>query len=135
MKSKRLICLMLCALLLTGCAAQDAPLLAAAPTLAPDSTAFAAPIGDAGLMHSTPAAYVLSSPDGQRLLYTYQDTPLDRSQHPAEAIVSQLLKAESTAAAQAQLAEHFLNTGVTHWQDPPLQGRKLLPFYLHRRLL
>ena len=101
MKSKRLICLMLCALLLTGCAAQDAPLPAAAPTLAPDSTAFAAPIGDAGLMHSTPAAYVLSSPDGQRLLYTYRDTPLDRSQHPAEAIVSQLLKAESTAAARA----------------------------------
>lgn len=88
-KLRTMLCLLLCALLLTGCTAAPAGLPAA--TLPPVSTGPEAPIGDAGLQHQQIVPLYLPSIDGQRLLTFFDTLTLSYEQHPAETILRALL--------------------------------------------
>lgn len=86
---RRMLCLALCCLLLTGCSFSpvESP-SAALPTAAagPD-----APIGDAGLQRETIVPLHLPSLDGQTLLTFYATLSLPLDRHPAEGILQALL--------------------------------------------
>ena len=99
MKIRRILCLLMCLLLLTSCTSQ--PDEAPVPTLPPHAAEYTAPIGDAGLNHETIAVLYLPSLDGQRLLSFYETLTLSRSQHPAEAIVRALLNHEGNSRVRA----------------------------------
>ena len=88
-KHLRLICLLLCVFLLTGCTA-GTPLhtSSALPTAAPGP---AAPIGDAGLRQESVVPLHLPSLDGQSLLTFYERMLLPLDRHPAETILTALL--------------------------------------------
>ena len=68
--AKRVICALLC-VLLTGCAAKDAP--AQAPVLPAVPAVPEAPLGDAGLTREVIVPLYLPSQDGQTLL-TVEET-------------------------------------------------------------
>lgn len=90
MKLKRIVCILCCMLLLTGC---TAPQVSPAPALSlPAAPEIAnAPLGDAGLVHEDVVALYLPSQDGQQLLTIYEPVELSHSQHPAQAILRTLL--------------------------------------------
>ena len=105
-KLTRLLCLLLSALLLTGCTvdATDEP---AVPGLPPVEADDAAPLGDAGLQHESIAVMYLPSLDGQGLLAYYEPLTLTHAQHPAESILRALLAFEGNSRVRA------LGDGVT----------------------
>ena len=86
---RSLMCLMLCALLLTSCASNSSvsPLV----TLPPASPGPQAPLGDAGLQREVIVPLHLPSLDGQTLLTFYETMTLSWEQHPAENILQALL--------------------------------------------
>lgn len=86
---KRLLCLMLCAGLLTGCTAKEAPSPSAARLTVPASPE--APVGDAGLAQEVIVPLHLPSQDGQTLLTFYEPMRLPRDQHPAQSVLLALL--------------------------------------------
>lgn len=95
----QLLCLLLCALLLTGCTAQPAPLTGAAlPSPVPGPEA---PLGDAGLRRDTIVPLHLPSPDGQTLLTFYETMSLSLDRHPAESILQALLAHEGNSRVDA----------------------------------
>lgn len=104
MKRIRLLCLLLCLTLLTGCSiAPSVPPQATEPL--PDLPAhrqpFTAPIGDAGLQHETVSALYLPSSDGQRLLAFYEPLPMTWGQHPAHTVVPALLSHAGNSRVQS----------------------------------
>lgn len=94
-----LICLLLCAALLTSCTRETS----APPTitLPPISAGPEAPIGDAGLQYESLVALHLPSLDGQSLLTFYETLPFSRDQHPAEAILRALLNHEGNSRVRS----------------------------------
>lgn len=90
-----LVCLLLCAALMSACTA--APSTLPALTLPPVSTGPEAPIGDAGLQHEALVALYLPSLDGQSLLTFYETLLLSHDQHPAEVILRALLSHEGNS--------------------------------------
>lgn len=98
-KHSLLICLLLLAVLLTSCTAdqQRSPV----PSLPPVSASPEAPLGDAGLQHEVLAALQLPSLDGQSLLAFYEPLTLSRDQHPAEPILRALLNHEGNSRVRA----------------------------------
>ena len=84
-----LVCLALCAILLTGCTADTTVL--PAQTLPPAAPGPEAPIGDAGLQYEVIVPLYLPSLDGQSLLTFYETLTISRDQHPAETILRSLL--------------------------------------------
>ena len=90
---KRILCLLLACLLLTGCTTpqEDAPPAASLAASLPEEVAPAAPIGDAALAYSATAALWLPSVDGQQLQTVYQTLSFTYSLHPAETILRALL--------------------------------------------
>lgn len=103
MRSKRMLCLMLCALLLVGCT--SAPQESAAPlpraTLPAVASGYSAPIGDAGLSYESIAALCLPSRDGQQLLTFYETLTFSYSLHPAETILRALLAHEGNSRVRS----------------------------------
>lgn len=100
--SKRLsalVCLLLCAAMLTACAPEHAALPEI--TLPPPSAGPDAPIGDAGLQHASLVALHLPSLDGQSLLTFYEPLTLSHDQHPAEAILRALLNHEGNSRVRS----------------------------------
>ncbi|MBQ7848858.1 MAG: GerMN domain-containing protein [Clostridia bacterium] len=102
MKRRRMLALLLAALMLSGCAApavmpEEFP---PADTTAAPASPYEAPIGDAGLSYEAQAALCLPSRDGQRLLTLYETLTFSYSQPPAETILRALLAHEGTARAQ-----------------------------------
>ncbi len=93
------LCLLLCALLMIGCTADTATLPAL--SLPPVAQGPEAPIGDAGLEHSTIVPLYLPSLDGQSLLTFYETLTFTRTQHPAEAILRALLAHEGNSRVQS----------------------------------
>lgn len=89
--NKRLVCLLLALLMLTGCQAPIENTSVPAHTLPPAEARYAAPSGFDGLKHTATVPLFLPSRDGQRLLTEYVTLPLDHSRHSAEAIVQALL--------------------------------------------
>lgn len=88
-KLRALVCLLLCAVFLTGCTATAPSLPAPAlPAASPDPEA---PIGDAGLQREAIVPLHLPSLDGQDLLTFYDIMFLPQDRHPAEAILTALL--------------------------------------------
>ena len=87
---KCLLCLMLCASLLTSCTAKDAPTPAAALPTAPAGPE--APVGDAGLAREVIVPLHLPSLDRQTLLTVYETMRLPGDQHPAQSILQALLE-------------------------------------------
>ncbi len=84
-----LICLLLCAALLTGCTAT--PSTPSTPgQLPPQPAAPEAPIGDAGLQHETIVPLYLPSRDGQHLLTFFETLTLSYDRHPAESVLNAL---------------------------------------------
>lgn len=96
--SFRVICLLLCLLMLGGCTAK--PVLQPSITLPPASPGPEAPLGDAGLQHEVIIPLYLPSLDGQTLLTTYEKLILPRDQHPAQAILRALLSHEGNSRVQ-----------------------------------
>lgn len=90
-----LVCLLLCAALLSSCTA--APSALPSLTLPPVSAGPEAPIGDAGLQHETLVTLHLPSLDGQTLLTLYQPLHLSYDQHPAETILRALLNHQGSS--------------------------------------
>lgn len=107
MMNKRILCLLLCAMLLTGCTSVQSNVQTTAPTLPPAEAKYDAPVGDEGLLHTATAALYLPSTDGQRLLTRYTTLSLDHAQHSAEALVQALLAQSVTNETQS------LGNGVT----------------------
>lgn len=91
MRHRKLLSLLLAALLLGGCAAPEAAQPAPIAALPAPADPYTAPLGDAGLAHEALTAMYLPSADGQQLLAYYDTLPLTYSQHPAEAVVRALL--------------------------------------------
>ncbi|MBQ8200915.1 MAG: GerMN domain-containing protein [Clostridia bacterium] len=89
MNSRRILCLFLSTLLLTGCV--HTPVAQPSATLPPARQPYEAPIGDVGLNHQSIAALYLPSLDGQQLLTFYEPLTLSHRQHPAETILRALL--------------------------------------------
>ena len=104
---KRLLCLMLCVLLLTGCTAQEAPsptvMLPSAPA-GPE-----APLGDAGLSQEVIVPLHLPSQDGQTLLTFYETMQLSRDQHPAQSVLQALLAHPGNSRVQPIAGEVALS--------------------------
>ena len=92
---RSLLCLLLCALLATGCSAS--PEVAPALTLPPIAPGPEAPVGDAGLQHEVIVPLYLPSHDGQTLLTFFATLTLSHDQHPAETILRALLAHEGNA--------------------------------------
>ncbi len=85
---RKLLCLLLCALL-TGCAATpNIQPSAALPSPVPGPEA---PIGDAGLRRDVIVPLYLPSQDGQTLLTFYERLSLPLDRHPAEGVLQALL--------------------------------------------
>ncbi len=83
-----LVCLMLCAMLLSSCASQSTAIPSA--TLPPASPGPQAPIGDAGLQREVIVPLYLPSLDGQSLLAFYEPLIFPQDQHPAGVILQAL---------------------------------------------
>ena len=83
------LCLMLCTMLLTGCAAPPPP--PASPTLPPAAPGPEAPIGDAALRQEAIIPLHLPARDGQTLLTVFETLTLPMDQHPAQSILTALL--------------------------------------------
>ena len=88
-KLRTLLCLLMCAALLTGCTA-TAPSLPT-PVLPAALVGPEAPIGDAGLQREAIVPLYLPSLDGQNLLTFYETLLLPQDRHPAETILTALL--------------------------------------------
>lgn len=88
-KLRPLLCLLLCAALLTGCTTK-APSLPA-PALPAGAPGPEAPIGDVGLQREAVVPLHLPSLDGQSLLTFYESLTLPQDRHPAETILTALL--------------------------------------------
>lgn len=88
-KLRVLLSLLLCAMLLTGCAT-DAP-TSSSPTLPPAVPGPEAPIGDAELRQEAIIPLHLPSQDGQTLLTVFEVMSLPGDQHPAQSILNALL--------------------------------------------
>lgn len=101
MKAKRFLALMLTALLLTGCTAQQGVQSPPAVSLPSEISPYTAPIGDAGLNHDATVVLYLPSADGQQLLTFYETLSLSYSQHPAETVVRALLTHEGNSRVRA----------------------------------
>ncbi len=86
-----LVCLALCAALLTGCTS-SAPVLLPAATLPPAAPAPEAPIGDAALQREAIVPLHLPSQDGQQLLTFFETLVLPWDRHPAETVLTALLR-------------------------------------------
>lgn len=99
MKSKRILSLTLCALLLTGCtsAPQEDTDSMPRPTLPATVSGYTAPIGDAGLTYEALTALCLPSRDGQQLLTFYDTLTFSYSLPPAETILRALLSHEGNS--------------------------------------
>lgn len=101
MNARRFLCLLLCALLLTGCSApKDSTAMLPRPTLPAVHSSFTAPIGDAGLSYEATAALCLPSRDKQQLLTFYEVLTFSYSLHPAETILRALLAHEGSSRVQ-----------------------------------
>ena len=88
-KTLRLVALMLCLMLLTGCSSSTTGLPALTlPAVQPGPEA---PLGDAGLQHEIIATLYLPSLDGQSLLTVFEPLTVSRAVHPAQAILQALL--------------------------------------------
>ena len=88
-KLRSFLCLMLCAMLLTGCTpTSPSP---ASPTLPPAAPGPEAPIGDAELQQEAIIPLHLPSQDGQTLLTVFETLALPLDQHPAQSILTALL--------------------------------------------
>ena len=83
------LCLMLCTMLLAGCAAPPPP--PASPTLPPAAPGPEAPIGDAALRQEAIIPLHLPARDGQTLLTVFETLNLPMDQHPAQSILTALL--------------------------------------------
>ena len=88
-KLRTLLCLLMCAALLTGCTTK-APSLPA-PALPAGAPGPEAPIGDVGLQREAVVPLHLPSLDGQSLLTFYESLTLPQDRHPAETILTALL--------------------------------------------
>ena len=88
-KLRTLLCLLLCAALLTGCTATEPSL--PAPILPAGGPGPEAPIGDVGLQREAVVPLHLPSLDGQSLLTFYESLTLPQDRHPAETILTALL--------------------------------------------
>lgn len=88
-KLRAIVCLLLCAALLTGCTATVPSL--PTPGLPAAVPGPEAPIGDAGLQREAIVPLHLPSLDGQSLLTFYETMFLPQDRHPAEAILTALL--------------------------------------------
>lgn len=99
--NKRILCLLLCAMLLTGCTSVQGNVQSTSPTLPPAEAKYEAPVGDSGLLHTATAALYLPSTDGQRLLTRYTTLTLDHARHSAEALVQVLLAQSATSDTQS----------------------------------
>lgn len=92
MKKTRLMALLICLCLLTGCTTAPAPEADPGeplPIAAPNASA--APIGDTGLSYEAIATLCLPARDGQQLLTIYEPLTFSYSIHPAETVVRALL--------------------------------------------
>lgn len=96
---RSLMCLLLCAMMLTGCSADTTHLPSL--TLAPAPAGPEAPIGDAGLQYEIIAPLYLPSLDGQSLLAFYEPLTISRDHHPAETILRALLAHPGNSRVQS----------------------------------
>lgn len=87
----KLLCVLLCAALTTGCVVPHALEEETPPALPAVAADDLAPLGDAGLQHEAIAVMYLPAHDRQSLLAFYDTLPLSREQHPAETILRALL--------------------------------------------
>lgn len=96
---RRLLCLLLCALLPGGCTARPAPVTGAVlPSPAPGPEA---PLGDAGLKREAIVPLHQPSLDGQTLLTFYETMSLPLDRHPAESVLQALLAHEGNSRVDA----------------------------------
>ena len=90
MKARKLLCILLCLALLTGCSSRVTPATVAS-TLPPADPVYEAPHGTEGMAYTATVTLYLPSVDGSTLLAEYAEVELDRTQDCLSTVVEALL--------------------------------------------